>query len=82
MQTVVNQKLTEAGVLGVILMIVGPLLTGFAYVCLGSVRAPYGGVSPDIGWLYWLGAAGFLLTAISLPLVIVGRRYIVESVTQ
>lgn len=81
MQTIVKQKLTEGGVLGVILMIIGPVVTGFAWLSIASARQTYAGM-PDVTWLYFVAAAGAMLTLLSLPLVIVGRRYIVESITQ
>ncbi len=81
LQTTVSQKLTEAGVLGVILMIIGPVVAGFAFMSIASAGR-FDGVAPDVTWLYLVGLGGSLLTVLSLPLVIVGRRYIVESASQ
>lgn len=81
MQTIVKQKLTEGGVLGVILMIIGPAVTGFALLSIASARPTYGGM-PDVTWLYFVAAAGTMLSLLSLPLVIVGRCYIVETAKQ
>jgi len=67
MQFSVRQKFTEAGGLGVVLIIIGPIVTGLAYAALTSPRTPYGGMAPDVSWLYYVAAAGSLATLLSIP---------------
>ncbi len=81
MQTIVRQKLTEAGVLGVILMVIGPVMAGFSWLSIAFARQVYAGM-PDVTWLYFVAAAGGILTLLSLPPVIVGRRYVIEGAAQ
>ncbi|WP_027145930.1 hypothetical protein [Mesorhizobium sp. WSM3626] len=82
MQTIVRQKLSEAGMLGVILMIVGPVVAGFAFLSIASAGRSLTGVAPDVTWLYIVAMVGSMATILSLPFVIVGRRYIAEGVAQ
>ncbi|WP_018425761.1 hypothetical protein [Hoeflea sp. 108] len=75
----IRQKFTEGGVLGVILLIVGPTLAGFARAAITPSARTFGEAPPDVGWLYVVGALGILMTILAFPLVIVGRQYLVES---
>jgi hypothetical protein len=74
-QTIITQKLTEAGILGVILTLVGPAIVGFAFMGLSGARHSFDGMPPDVTWLYVVGAVGIVLSAMALPLIIVGRQY-------
>jgi hypothetical protein len=79
MQVRVRQKFTEAGGLGAALIVVGPAVTGLAYAAIASSRQSFGGIAPDVSWLYLVAAAGLCATALSFPLMLVGRRYILET---
>lgn len=76
-RTVITQKLTDGGKFGVLLLILGPLATGLSYVVIMSARSYYA-VTPDLTWLYVVAIAGVMSTVIALPLLLVGRRYVIE----
>ncbi|TIO06906.1 MAG: hypothetical protein E5X88_21055 [Mesorhizobium sp.] len=78
-QTIITQKLTEAGILGVILILVGPAIVGFALMGLSGARRSFDGVPPDVTWLYIVAALGVVLSAMAMPLIIVGRQYTVTK---
>ncbi|TIL40241.1 hypothetical protein [Mesorhizobium sp.] len=74
-QTTITQKLTEAGILGVILMLVGPSVVAFAVMAISGARPSFNGIQADVTWLYAVAAVGVFLSAMALPLIIVGRQF-------
>ncbi|MCV0394360.1 MAG: hypothetical protein K5872_13400 [Rhizobiaceae bacterium] len=76
--TVISRKFTGAGVLGILFLIIGPALSGFAYIAIAGARATYG-VHFDVSWVYLLGDIRLFLMTMTLPLLIVGRSYVVRQ---
>jgi hypothetical protein len=70
-----RQRFTKTGMLGVTLFLAGPVFIaagGFLMTTGGLVLKP----SPPIGML--LSLAGILASYFSLPLMLIGREYIIE----
>jgi hypothetical protein len=59
-------------------MIVGPIIGAFSFAAIASARPTLVGPA-DLTWLYIVAFIGMVITVLSLPMVIVGRRYIIDS---
>ena len=74
MKATISQSYTEAGVVGIILMVVGPIV---AVIGLMMLSSPY---SAHLSWPYWIVGIGSIVSLLSLPMIIAGRRYTITEV--
>jgi hypothetical protein len=74
-----TQQFNGVGLLGVILLLLGPVISGFGWLAINSGASIYSTIKPDLTTYYGFMFIGAIVSVVSLPFMIVGRTYTIQD---